>query len=134
MADESNHILEIRLRKEIAEINTAIEEMIIQRRGLENLLLKARREEVVAKEVTRKNSVNRILVEANILDALGRGTAVTHRRLLSNASAEFYFLKPITFRSYLRRMKERGLIEGNGNRGWRLKNIPNKKGGTTSKP
>lgn len=63
-------LLEARLIREIASVDRQIHELQTQRRTLEILLLKARREGVAARAITRRNSVARILIEDAILDAL----------------------------------------------------------------
>ncbi len=53
---------------EIAELNQ-------ERRNYERLLVNARRQDAATREVTRKNSVGRILAEKAILDVLEKSPA-----------------------------------------------------------
>jgi hypothetical protein len=120
MTENESAAAEARLTREIAEIDRTVSELLQRRRALESTILKLKREDLAAKEVTRKNSINRILVEKSILDQLQSGRFVSSRSLYMNAQASFYFLNNSTFRSYVRRMKERGLIESNRVGNWRL--------------
>ena len=47
-----------------------IDELQLEKRGLERLIVRVRREEVANKEVGRKNSARRILVEKAVIDRL----------------------------------------------------------------
>ena len=120
MAENQDAAAEARLTREIAEIDRTISELLERRRALASTILKLKREDLAAKEVTRKNSINRILVEKSILSQLQSGRFVSVGALYSSAKASFYFLNKSTFRSYVRRMKERGLIQSNRIGSWRL--------------
>lgn len=113
---------EDRLRREIEEIERQIRELTLEKQALERQLLKARRASTVLSDVSRKNSLTRILVEEKILDALrGAKRSLSNSQLYREAQAIDADLKSSTFRTYLHRMKARGLILTAGTNGnWRL--------------
>ncbi len=87
------------------------------------MLLKARQQSELIKrtDVTRKNSVTRILVENSVIEALKetgriRGT----RALYRDACLIVGNLKESTFRTTLHRMKNRGVISSVSDGKWRL--------------
>lgn len=55
-ADIDNSLLERRLMREIKEVEAKIAELQENKRSLERLLVKIRRENAATKDVTRKNS------------------------------------------------------------------------------
>lgn len=103
---------EARLLAELADIDRRIADLTSDRRAIERLLLKARRSAMAGKDVSRKNSLGRILVERTVLATLGE-TEQPRRgvELFRIARGVDYELKDVTFRSYLHRMKQKGLIE-----------------------
>lgn len=113
MSETDQTLVERRFLKEIAEIDARIAELQSNRRALERLLLKVRRENPAALgEVTRRNSMGRVLLEHAILEALRAASRpLTNKALFAAARAVDYDLKEVTFRSYLHRMKGRGLIK-----------------------
>lgn len=105
-------LFEERLIKEIHDINQKIDELTKERRAVERLLLRARRENAASQSVVRKNSFGRVLIEKVVLDMLRAAKGPVYSRALLKAAREVDFdLKDVTFRSYLRRMKVRELIE-----------------------
>lgn len=111
--------------RQIADIDKEISDLQDERRVLERLLLKARREDVARMEVARKNSITRILVENKIIEALNDSSKpMSGRDLYSYVRTVVYDLNDSTFRSHLKRMKDRGVIQqlpGHGGR-WFLPN------------
>lgn len=111
MPSESN-ILEDQLLREIAEVDRRIGELQQERAALSRLLLKTRQQAVTLKDVTRKNSIQRILIEKAITDALAKaGRPVGAADLYRIAAQIDGKLKETTFRSYLHRLKGRGITE-----------------------
>jgi hypothetical protein len=113
MADETSPILEKRLMLELSIINTKLRELELEKLSLERLLVRVRREDVANYEVGRKNSAKRLLVEKAVLNRLAaaNGKSVTSNDLWLAANNIELRLNPSTFRSYLHRMKEKGMIE-----------------------
>jgi hypothetical protein len=113
--------LEATLVEEIADISTQIRDLMDQKAAAERLLFKARRQNEFVKrsDVTRKNSVNRILVEGAIVQSIEKAKgSVSAWSLYNDARLMVPRLKENTFRSYLFRMKTRGLITPAGVGRW----------------
>ncbi len=112
MASSDNSTVETKLLKQIEEIDQRVTELNAEKSALQRLFLKVRRENVAAHDVTRKNSIIRILIENKILETLDdAGGVVSSRKLFQSAREVFYELKESTFRSHLHRMKARGIIQ-----------------------
>lgn len=113
-----------RLMREIEGIEARISELSQERAALQRQLTKAHWEASALKDVSRKNSGTRIMVEQRILDALRENpTPLNNDALFSAAKKANYELKPTTFRTYLLRLKEKGSIRPAGKRGfWVLAN------------
>ncbi|WP_375783324.1 hypothetical protein ACE10Z_26095 [Bradyrhizobium sp. Pha-3] len=115
--------LEKRIREEIASRQAKIRELQNEIHSFEQMLLKARRQNALVKrvDVTRKNSLGRVLVESSVLEALAqtgrvRGTTSLYR----DACLIVGTLREGTFRTTLHRMKNRGLIASVGNGKWQI--------------
>jgi DNA-binding transcriptional ArsR family regulator len=121
-----NTTLEQKLVAELADIERKIGDLQQERAAVQRMLLRARQENLLNKDVTRKNSFNRILVEEKILEILReKNRFVRTSEIFKACQTVIYSLKDQTFRSYLHRLKERGLIEPSIGRGfWRLRNRP----------
>lgn len=103
--------MEARLLAELSNINKQIADLTEERRVIERLLVRTRRDELAINDVTRKNSVGRLLVEQAVLGRLKKSLKpVKSRELFNAAKSADYELKESTFRSHLFRMKKRGLI------------------------
>ncbi|WP_413875706.1 hypothetical protein [Albidovulum sp.] len=112
---------EQRLMREIEEIDTRIRELRQEQDALKRQLMKARWESSALKEVSRKNSANRVMVERRVLDELkGAQKPLTTSALYKGALQANFELRANTFRTYLHRMKERGLIESVRRGYWRI--------------
>lgn len=113
--------LEAKLIQELTAIETRIAELEGEKRTLQRLLSKVRQEALVNRDVTRKNSFDRIVIENVILRRLSEVTRPLHTEaLLSEARTVTHNLKANTFRSYLHRLKLRGLIQSSGRGTWEL--------------
>jgi predicted transcriptional regulator len=111
-SDASEAALEHRILQQLNETIRRRQELEAEENSLRRLLVKVRNETLKSKDVTRKNSVNRILVEDRILDMLARSKqGVSAANLGREALYFFPNLKPATFRSYLHRLSTRGVIE-----------------------
>lgn len=123
MVDEANKSrLEVRLLREIEEVSAKIQSLEDERKSLQRLLASARSKDRVARSVTRKNSLDRAVVEACIHEALSEGRPLRSSDLRKRAASVVFSMNDNTFRSYLHRMKEKGLItQYKGRRGvWTL--------------
>ena len=115
--------LEKHLVSQLASIAKQITELTEEQRVLQRLLERVRRTSAAAVDVTRKNSHARILVEHAIMQSLAAGAEVkTVKSLFLDAQLLVPGLNANTFRSYLRRLEHRGLIQQAGQRGgWAIK-------------
>lgn len=119
--------LETRLLQEIGEINDKIQSLEGERKSLQRLLTSARSKNKITKSVKRKNSLDRAVVEARVHEALSEGRHLKSSELRKKVASVVFSINESTFRSYLHRMKEKGIIiNHNGQRGvWALPNKPN---------
>ncbi len=122
MNEASPSAYELRLIRGIKDIRSKMMELAADQRALERQLMIARRENVYLNDVSRKNSANRVLVESRILEVLRAAPkAMTNTSLYKEARDANYDLTDNTFRTYLHRLKKRGVIESAG---WGLWRIP----------
>lgn len=115
--------LERQLTAEIAAKDRAIGLLEQEREALRRVLYAARKRELGAQEVTRSNSLSRVMAEGAILDRLrqSRPAPVSVTQLQIVAGGAVYGLSESTFRSHLHRLKARGLIESPRRGWWRIK-------------
>lgn len=111
---------ETALLKRLGEIERAINDLEGERDALRRLIVKVRRENLWQRDVTRKNSVNRILVESEILEYVAsfRTKAIGSQSILTHLHKTHTTLKDATFRSYLHRLHARGLIRPRSRGHW----------------
>jgi chorismate mutase len=121
MAETSSQYYERRLIREIEEVDLRIKELTDERAALQRQLMKARWENDSLKDVSRKNSGNRVMIETRVIDALEktRSKPYSSSELYQEALKANFELKENTFRTYLHRMKEKGIIESAGRGLWR---------------
>lgn len=106
---------ESRLVREVEEIEARIKELTDEKNALMRQIIKARWESNALKDVSRKNSGNRVMIESRVIDALNNtSTPCSTSELYKEALNANFELKYNTFRIYLHRMKERGLIKSTG--------------------
>ena len=119
MKSEDRALLETHLLAQITGIEQEITRLQAQRDVLRDLLFRARRENATLRDVTRKNSFDRILIEGKIVDLLTAATRPVPTQRLWRAAQEVNpRLRSATFRSYLHRLKSRGLIVSAGHGYW----------------
>lgn len=120
--DDNITYFEKRLTRELEDIESRIKELESERQALRRQIAKARAEREKLKFTTRKNSLNRILAENAILQALRNAShPLSTKELYHQAYLTNFDLKETTFRSYLHRMKKRGDIQLAGHVGrWEL--------------
>lgn len=110
--------LEKELVAQIVDINKRIDELLRDRAAINRAILKVRQRNSALKDVSRKNSLNRVLVESQILEILGRSSGpVSSQVLFKEAQNVHPDLKSETFRSHLHRMKRKEAIKSKGS-GW----------------
>jgi DNA-binding response OmpR family regulator len=112
-ANVSNSTAEAQLLAQLAEIEAKISELILEKETLQRLITRLRHSSVPTRDVTRKNSFDRILLENTILETLrgAQGRPVSAAELLKAAQSVKFDLKPNTFRSYIHRLYKSGAIQ-----------------------
>jgi hypothetical protein len=105
-----NRIVEGRILAELAEIDAKIRDLTVEKNALARFLGRVRQDGLGSVEVTRKNSYSRIVIESRILSALKEEGPMRTSFLLIEARLVHHGLKDGTFRSYLHRLQQRGLI------------------------
>ena len=118
----SRNPVEDQILNEIADAGRKITEIQQERVALERLLLKVRRAGIAAASASRRDSVPRLLIEKEIADGLelANGKPIATANLLRLAQAIDHTLKSGTFRSYLHRMKTKGIITNSSHGYWKL--------------
>ncbi len=105
----------------IEKINNEIKELNRDKVALERQLIIARRDNTDIRDVSRKNSINRIMIEKRVLSALEVRTSISTNTLYKQAKEVSFYLNENTFRAQLHRMKNKGIIENADHNGkWRL--------------
>jgi len=117
---DSPSYYERRLQQEIEAIELKLKELTAERDALKRQLIKARWENHHLRDVNRKNSASRVMVEQRVLSALEQATkSMTSSQLFEVGRLANFELKENTFRTQLHRMKEKGLIENVSRGRWR---------------
>ena len=122
MDDEDKAVMlyEVNLQRDIQEIEREIIVLQDSKRALQRLLMDSRGRGKSEPVVKRRNSVDRVMIETAIRRALYGKTSVKSRDIYEHVKKVSHDLKHSTFRSYLHRMKERGLILQHGRGAWKL--------------
>ena len=103
---------EKRIAAELQLIDEKMASLEKERAVLRRQLAKARSEKYGLETTTRKNSLNRVFTENTVIHALRtEGKPLTTAYLFKCALVINNELKENTFRTYLHRMKSRGLIK-----------------------
>ena len=111
MADRINIPLADRLTAEIRAINKKIADLEAERHALQRVLERTKSEQFIVAGTNRRKNFGKIEVEQEILQTLRRReTPVSSADLLAAARSVKYSLKAVTFRTYLHRLKAKGLI------------------------
>ncbi|MEN3930125.1 hypothetical protein WJT86_03500 [Microvirga sp. W0021] len=106
------HAYEKRLLEEIEKIGHQILELEQEKHALERQLIKARHESYALRDVKRKNSITRALVEDIIIKELSSSKKpMKSQELFHAAQYANLHMKNNTFRTYLHRMLEKGMIK-----------------------
>ena len=100
------------LLRRLLEIEAQITDLEAERKVIQRLLQKVRKDEIGNKDVTRRNSVSRVIVETRIIQVLNNAKKPLSSNMLYNDVKSYIGdLKENTFRSHLHRMKLKGVIE-----------------------
>lgn len=119
--------LERRLHEELDQLDRKIGDLLKERESIRRILIRVRHETKLNVDITRKNSFNRISAEHAIIETLKASKKpVSTRRIAVNVRSVVYNLNDNTYRSYLSRMKARGLIVSKGSGVWALPEPPQK--------
>jgi len=111
-------VYERRILRELEEIEYKLKELNEDREALKRQLIKARSENNSLKDVSRKNSANRIIIEEYIVEYLKNNNKPTpSKKLYDLSKSKISDLKYNSFRTILHRMKEKGIIK---NKSWGL--------------
>lgn len=116
-------LLQDTLVLQLAQKNAQIRELTAERDALERLLEQTRRqdEEINRTEVTRKNSITRILIERTIMHALENARRpISAKNLYKTTRSTVLTLNQSTFRSHLHRMKVAQKIESPRRGMWQI--------------
>lgn len=113
-------LYEARLEKDIQKLDIKIKELTESRQVLKRLLVEARGRGGFEPVVKRRNSTDRVIIESAIRRSLYGKTSVKSRDIYDQVKKVSYDLKHSTFRSYLHRMKEKGIISQHGRGAWTL--------------
>ncbi|MFV1571032.1 MULTISPECIES: hypothetical protein [Phaeobacter] len=114
--------LEEALTIELTEVLDRIKELEAEAAALRRQIAKAAAKRQGLEFATRKNSINRVLAENSVLEALRASEKpMKTNDLYKIARQSNSSLKENTFRTYLHRMKKRGAIQNARRVGeWRL--------------
>lgn len=119
MTDNELTYFEKRLQIELERIEAQIKTLKSEKSALIKQQAKARAERTGLQAITRKNSINRVLAENSIIEALRLyKKPLSTDELYKNARLTNFDLKTNTFRTYLHRMKKRDLIKTAKHVGW----------------
>jgi DNA-binding IclR family transcriptional regulator len=117
MVESIDRSLERHLVAQLLAISTRMAELTEEQRVLQRLLEKVRKGTAPSVDVTRKNSHQRILVETVVIESLTDVEMRSARSLYLDVRHRASDVNPSTFRSYLRRMHQRGILSPIGTRG-----------------
>lgn len=113
---------EDRIMIEIERVESDIRALTQEKLALQRQLMKARKEKLEIRDVSRINSINRVLIENKILKALAESTGgLSTKRLLKEVKEIEFHIKDSTFRSHLHRLKQKGQITSGARRGFWIK-------------
>jgi DNA-binding transcriptional ArsR family regulator len=111
-----------KLLAQLAEVNADITKLTAEKEALERLIIRIRDGRARVLDVTRRNSLDRILVESKVYEIVsGHKTPVLGRYIFEEIVSILPSMKSSTFRSHLHRMKDKGIIKISDQRGfWTL--------------
>lgn len=116
----SDNILENRIIREIEEITGQINDLVKQKDTLEVILRRVRLENSGLQDVTRKDSIKRVVTENRVIEMLRAGRHVAGTELYRDAKYYDAKLNHSSFRTLLHRMKKKEMIESAGRGYWKI--------------
>lgn len=124
--DEDNQkTIEAQLLRQLSIIEEKMFELEQEKKSVQRIIMRVRREDVARKDVSRKNSVDRVMVEEKILKTLRDNSKAIRTSILFSAAQQVNFnLKKNTFRSHLHRMKNKGQISSSDHGYWTINDDP----------
>ena len=123
------------LIRALEAIELQMKELEAERSALRRQLAKARMENNNLRDVNRRNSASRVMIERRVLEALTDSVKpLSTRKLYSFGQLANFDLKEGTFRTCLHRMKIKGLIESAAWGFWQLPKAKLGFGSTERKP
>lgn len=118
-ASDPDESAERRFLALLAEVNSKIAKLTAEKQTLERLIIRERENRVRRFDVTRKNSLDRILVEDKICEIITkRDTHVYGKYIFNEVASILPGMKGSTFRSHLHRLKDKGIIKMSNKRGF----------------
>jgi hypothetical protein len=106
---------------DLERIEREISALQKEKEYITRVLARARQQNADLKDVTRKNSINRVLIESAIIRIIGESRPPVSAKRLNKMLSEIRHNMPdVTLRSYLFRMKQKGLIASAGRGAWTL--------------
>lgn len=104
--------LEEHLLAQLSEIGRKQHQLEQEKMAIERMLVEVRRQNISLRDVSRKNSTNRIIIENRIISLLNLfSRPVSTHDLFKDVQIIDPSLKNVTFRSHLQRLKRRGAID-----------------------
>lgn len=113
--------LERQLLAEISRVDREIAALRREHETLSGMLFRARKRELGNRQVTRTNSLRRVMIENAILTHLSRvpaGRAVASGQLFIEAQRAVPGVGRSTFASHLHRLKQKGLVTASDYGAW----------------
>jgi hypothetical protein len=118
-SDDLDELMEKRLFAQLVEIETSIAQLLAEKAALQRLITRVRGKRIKAMDVTRRNSIDRIIVEDRISEILRKfDYPVVGSFLFNDIRSIIPAMNKSTFRSHLNRMKNKGMINPSGRRGY----------------
>lgn len=117
---------EARISRDLNAVEDEIRRLQAEAVVLRRQLGRAQAERLGLQHATRKNSMDRVLVENSVIEQLRETSPLNTKTLFRKARLSVPQLKENTFRTYLYRMKKRDLIRTAKKAGqWQLPPPPN---------
>jgi hypothetical protein len=112
-------VLEREILAHIDGIDKEISKLKSERLKAERMLFRARRDRQGLKDINRKNSLDRVIIENRIVQILTlEKTHMSIKQIYKDVLMMDSTVKESTFRSHIHRLSEKGLIKNSGIRGY----------------
>jgi hypothetical protein len=118
-SNDPDELMERRFLALLAEIEVGIAKLTAEKAALQQLIIRVRDKKSKTIDVTRRNSIDRLLVQDRILGVMQKiKTPIFGGYLFDAVRSIVPGMNNSTFRSHLHRMKNRGMIKPSGRRGY----------------